>query len=63
MKPFDFRCVRYLALTAGLLFMTSLLTPTAYSETYIGGQFGMALPSMGGGLKKDRKSTRLNSSH
>lgn len=52
MKPFDFRCVRYLALTAGLFLMTSLLTTTAYSETYIGGQFGMALPSIGGGLKK-----------
>lgn len=52
MKPFNFRCVRYLALTAGLFLMTSLLTTTAYSETYIGGQFGMALPSIGGGLKK-----------
>lgn len=51
MKPLNFRCVRYTALMAGLFLMTSLFTTPAYSETYIGGQFGMALPSIGGGLK------------
>lgn len=52
MKPLTFRRVRYTALTAVLLLTAGLFTTPAYSETYIGGQFGMAMPSIGGGLKK-----------
>jgi opacity protein-like surface antigen len=33
-----------------LLLSLFLVVPTAHSETYIAGQFGMALPSLGGGL-------------
>lgn len=51
MKPFNFRGVRQTALAASLLLMTGAFTTTAYAETYIGGQFGIALPSIGGGLK------------
>lgn len=51
MKPFNFTGFQQTVLAASLLLATGTFTTNAYAETYIAGQFGMALPSIGGGLK------------
>jgi hypothetical protein len=44
------RCITIAAVT--VLISATLQVSKAYPEAYIGGQFGMALPSIGGGLKE-----------